>query len=153
MRLAVEGLLKALRARPIHAETEDMVHAYLKTPEGFDMVIVDAAWEHLSIHGVYQACRSRSKGRSSLSETHLMVLLPAGQGQSSTEVVGAFNDGADTVLRQPLRPLEFLNACRTGEHLSRLTRNQRQIESDEVPAVPAAPVEKAAVEAFGLLSA
>ncbi|SDT96520.1 hypothetical protein SAMN05444156_1116 [Verrucomicrobium sp. GAS474] len=126
-RLMLEGLLKAVRARFVHADTEESIHSYLKTPEGFDMVVVDGAWEFLSIHGIHLACRSRSK---TLSETHLMVILPSG---NSTQVIGAFNDGADTVLRQPIRPLEFLNACRTGQHLTRLTRSNRAL-SEPLPA-------------------
>ncbi|HEY8964850.1 MAG TPA: response regulator [Candidatus Methylacidiphilales bacterium] len=141
LRSMVEGLLRALRARTTHVLDERMLLAYLGTPEGFDLVVVDAAWEGLSVHAVQRACRARSR---SLSETHVLVILP--QGATSTEVIGAFNDGADFVVRQPLRPLEFLNACRVGERLTLLTRGRRSLdEADErlartAPKTEAVPV-------------
>ena len=145
MRITLEALLKAVRAQVIHASTEDLVLTYLKTPEGFDLLVVDAAWEQLSIHGLHLACRSRSK---TLSETHLLVLLPT---QDTTHVVGAFNDGADAVLRQPIRPLEFLNACRNGQRLAQLTRSQRALETeDEVPVGRVSVMEPISSEVVGL---
>ena len=150
MRLTLEALLKAVRAQVIHASTEDLVLTYLKTPEGFDLLVVDAAWEQLSIHSLHLACRSRSKGKGNLSETHLLVLLPT---QDTVHVVGAFNDGADAVLRQPIRPLEFLNACRNGQRLAQLTRSQRALETeDEVSPAPL-PVEDAISSQVILLKA
>ena len=119
VRLVAENLLKTVQAKCLKAETQDAVLAYLGTPEGVDLVVVDSAWEGLSVETIYRTCRSRPKAPV---ESYLVVLV---EETNAAGAVLAFNAGADAVIRRNIDPVEFLNACRAGQRLSVLAKMHR----------------------------
>ncbi|HEY8964849.1 MAG TPA: hypothetical protein VIM58_00285, partial [Candidatus Methylacidiphilales bacterium] len=142
VRLVAENLLRTVQAKCLHGESQDSVLAYLGTPEGIDLVIVDSSWDALSVESIYRTCRSRTKAPV---ETYLAVLV---EETNAAGAIMAFNAGADAVIRRNIDPVEFLNACRAGQRLSVLAKMHRvAMEAKESAAAALAEAEQGARDA------
>jgi len=117
----MEALLKTVKAKAFTAETVDAVLTYLGTPESVDLVIADEAWSELSIEIVRRASRDRTQG----GDSYLVVLI---NGSDVAAALHAFNAGADGVLRKPLDPVEFLNACLAAQRVSEAAKQHLALE-------------------------
>jgi len=120
-RIPMEALLKTVKAKSLTVETIDAVLTYLGTPDGVDMVIADEAWSELSIEIVRRASRDRPQG----GDAYLVVLI---NGSDVAAALHAFNAGADGVLRKPLDPVEFLNACLAAQRVSDAAKQHFALE-------------------------
>ncbi len=117
----MEALLKTVKAKALAAETVDAVLTYLGTPDGVDMIIADEAWSELSIEIVRRASRDRPLG----GDAYLVVLI---NGSDVAAALHSFNAGADGVLRKPLDPVEFLNACLAAQRVSDAAKQHFALE-------------------------
>jgi len=117
----MEALLKTVKAKSFPVESIDAVLTYLGTPDGIDMVIADEAWSELSIEIVRRASRDRPQG----GDSYLIVLI---NGSDVAAALHAFNAGADGVLRKPVDPVEFLNACLAAQRVSDAAKQHFALE-------------------------
>ncbi|HEY8966542.1 MAG TPA: hypothetical protein VIM58_08870 [Candidatus Methylacidiphilales bacterium] len=127
LNLGLDGLLGAFRASVFYAETEEMLVTFLTSPEGFDLVVLDAACAEISMQAVYRAMQKQG----AMARTFLLMLLP---DLNPGTAIFAYNLGADALLPRQFDVPSFLAVCRNAIRQAGFNRRLAALEKkfDEI---------------------